>query len=503
VGNKSYSIWRTKPMQDLIEKRNQSKLSRNLGTVDLVTLGIGVIIGTGIFVLTGVAAAQYAGPGLIFSFVISGTAAGLAALVYAELASMIPVSGSAYTYSYAALGEFIAWIVGWNLMLEYLVAAGAVAIGWGSYFTDMLRSLGVSIPAALMESPAAGGIVNLPAVLIAFFLTLLVIRGTQQSTNLNKAVVAIKLLVIVLFLVLGVFHVNPANWRPFLPFGVSGIMHGAAIIFFAYIGFDAVATAAEETRNPQKALPIGIIGSLAVSTILYIAVTAVLTGVVPYHRLNTASPVATALLDAGIRWAGTAVSIGAIAGITSVLLVMLYAQSRVFFAMSRDGLLPPVFSKVHPRYKTPYITTLIVGGLVMVIAGFLPIGIVAQLANIGTLTAFTITSVGVLVLRKTRPDLPRPFKTPGMPVVPIMSVLFSLYLIVNLPPLTWIRFGIWMALGFLVYFFYSYRRSALTPVGARGILSGWRAIFAPSQALKPSVKLSEEKLIKKLKEGDG
>ncbi len=475
----SLSIWRTKPFAELEAEKKASRLRRSLTSIDLVTLGIGAIIGTGIFVLTGVAAAQYAGPALILSFVVAGVAAGLAALVYAELAAMIPVAGSAYTYSYAALGEFVAWIVGWNLMLEYMVAAGAVAIGWGSYLVDLLRSVGITLPAAVSSAPAQGGLINVPAVLIALAVTLLVIRGTQHSARAAKIVVFVKLFVIVLFLVLGVRFVNPANWQPFFPFGTIGIFHGAAIIFFAYIGFDAVATAAEEARRPQRDLPIGIVGSLLVSTILYILVTTVLTGIVPYNQLNTASPVAAALLRAGIPLAGSVVALGALAGITSVLVVTLYAQSRIFFAMSRDGLIPKVFSHVHPRYNTPWVSTLIVGIVVILTAGFLPIGIVAQLANIGTLTAFVIASVGVLVLRFTKPDMPRPFKTPGMPCTPLLAIVSSLYLIANLPPLTWVRFVVWMALGLIIYFGYGYRHSALQPKDRR---LTWKAILGPALA---------------------
>jgi len=479
--SKSWSIWRTKPLRALFAESERSGLTKTLGPFDLVALGIGAIIGTGIFVLTGVAAAQYAGPGLVFSFVLAGIAAGLAALAYAELASTIPVAGSAYTYSYAVLGEFVAWIVGWNLMLEYMVAAGAVAIGWGAYVVELLRSVGILLPAALVNSPVAGGIINLPAVAIALLITVLVLRGLQQTKTVNKAIVLIKLAVIVLFIVLGVRFVDPANWSPFLPFGPLGIVQGAAIIFFAYIGFDAVATAAEESKKPQRDLPIGIIGSLLVATVLYIAVTVVLTGLVPYTQLNTASPVATALLRAGIPVAGSIVAVGALAGISSVLLVMLYAQSRIFFAMSRDGLLPRVFSQVHPRFRTPHVSILAVGMVVVLTAGFLPIHIVAQLANIGTLTAFVITSVGVLVLRRTRPDLPRTFKTPGMPWTPLLAIAFSAYLILNLPPLTWARFAVWMSLGILIYFLYSYRRSKLAPEGKP---PGWRSLVA-TPAAKP------------------
>lgn len=478
----SYSIWRKKSLTELLAEKDASRLARSLGPVDLVALGIGAIIGTGIFVLTGVAAAQYAGPALILSFVLSGVAAGLAALTYAELAAMIPVAGSAYTYAYASLGEFTAWIVGWNIVLEYLVAAGAVAIGWSAYLSELFHSMGIILPATLTRSPAAGGFLNLPAVLIALAVALIVTTGTRESATVNRVVVAAKIGVVLLFIFLGAPHVNPANWRPFLPYGYAGIAHGAAIIFFAYIGFDAVATAAEETRRPRRDLPIGIIGSLAVCTTLYILVTVVLTGLVPYGQLNVASPVATALLKAGITWAGGLVALGALAGITSVLLVVIYAQTRVFYAMSRDGLLPPFLSRVHAKFRTPYINTLIVGAVVALLAGFIPIDIIAQLANIGTLTAFVIVAVGVLVLRKTNPEMPRPFRVPFSPYVPLLSLALSLYLILSLPRLTWLRFVIWMALGVIIYFFYGYRRSELAPAGRR---FSWRILAPPAAKRAP------------------
>ncbi|MEW6173284.1 MAG: amino acid permease [Bacillota bacterium] len=472
-------------MQELLNERESSKLSRLLGPLDLVALGIGAIIGTGIFVLTGVAAAQYAGPALVFSFLLSGVAAGLAAITYAELAAMIPVAGSAYTYTYASLGEFAAWIVGWNIVLEYLVAAAAVSIGWSAYFTEVFRSIGIILPATITSSPAAGGVINLPAVLIALTVTILVTVGTRESTTVNKIIVAIKISVVLFFIILGARHVNPVNWHPFFPFGYAGIAHGAAIIFFAYIGFDAVATAAEETKSPQRNLPIGIIGSLAVSTVLYVLVTVVLTGLVPYGQLNVASPVATALLKAGVTWAGGFVAAGALAGITSVLLVVIYAQTRVFYAMSRDGLLPGVFSRVHPRIRTPYFSSIFVGVGVMTLAAFVPIGIVAQLANIGTLTAFVVVAIGVLVLRKTDPDAKRPFKVPFSPYLPLLSLAFSLYLIFSLPRLTWLRFVIWMALGVTFYFLYGYRKSALATEGGQ---FRWRLLGSPAKKPRPRPK---------------
>lgn len=459
------SIWRTKSIKDFMQEgRDNEKLKRSIGTPELIALGVGAIIGSGIFVLTGVAAANYAGPALVFSFILSGITAGLAALVYAEMAAMIPVAGSAYTYAYASLGEIIAWIIGWNLILEYMVASGAVAAGWSGYFTDMLRSVGIALPAVLVNSPASGGLINLPAILITALMTLVAIRGTTTSARTNKIIVAIKILVILAFLALSIPRLNPANWRPFLPFGIPGVIHGAAIIFFAYIGFDAVSTAAEEVRHPSKDLPRGIIGSLAISTLLYIAVTIVLTGLVSYTQLNTPSPVTTGLLAAGVRGASLIVGTGALAGLTSVLLVTIFAQSRVFMAMGRDGLLPPFFARVHHRYHTPWLTTIVVGTFIALIGGLLPIGLIAELANVGTLSAFFIVSLGVLILRRTRPDLERPFKVPFMPWTSLLTMAFALYLFFNLPRLTWIRFAIWMALGLVVYFAYSRHHSVLARV---------------------------------------
>lgn len=454
-------FWRVKPIDELFQESKQEKLPKAMGAIDLVALGVGAVIGTGIFVLTGVAAAEYAGPGVTLSFILSGLGAGLAALVYAELASMVPVAGSAYTFAYASLGEMVAWVIGWNLILEYLVAAGAVAIGWSSYLSDLLRSAGIGLPHALTAGPLAGGIINLPALLIVALLTSLTITGTRHSAEVSRIIVAIKIAVIILFLVLGFSHVNPANWRPFTPFGLLGVAHGAAIIFFAYVGFDAVATAAEEVRDPRRDLPLGIIGTLLIATVLYVAVALALTGMVHYSTLNNPSPVATALLSLGIRWASGIVSLGALAGLTSVLLVDIYAQSRIFFAMARDGLLPAAFHRLHPRYQTPYVALWVVGGGIALIGSFLPIDIVAQLANIGTLTAFIIVSIGVLVLRKSRPDLKRPFRVPGYPYTPVAAAAFSVYLASNLPPLTWVRFVVWMAIGLIVYFGYGATHSQL------------------------------------------
>ncbi len=457
-------LWRIKPV-DLILKQSGDKehgLKRTLTAFSITLLGVGAIVGTGIFVLTGVAAAKYAGPGLIFSFIVAGIVSGLAAICYAEFASTVPIAGSAYTYSYATLGELVAWIIGWDLILEYAVGAGAVSIGWSGYIVDLLKgAFGIVLPKALTASPFSGGIVNLPAVLIILAVTALLILGTSQSTTVNNVIVFIKLAVIVFFLIVGFGHINTANWNPFLPFGVGGILRGASIIFFAYIGFDQISTSAEETKNPEKALPIGIFLSLLICTVLYIAVTAVLTGIVSYKKLDVASPVSHALILLGLNTAGSIISVGAVCGLTTVLIVLLYGQSRIFFSMARDGLLPGLFSRVHPRFRTPYLSSLIVGVVVAAIAGFIPIDVVAELTNIGTLSAFVLVSVAVLVLRRTQPDLKRGYRVPFVPFIPILSIIASFVLIVSLPLVTIIRFFVWLAIGLLVYFLYSRRKSHL------------------------------------------
>ncbi len=457
-------LWRIKPI-DLIMKQSGDKehgLKRTLNAFSITLLGIGAIVGTGIFVLTGVASAKYAGPGLIFSFVLAGIVSGLAAICYAEFASTVPISGSAYTYSYATLGELIAWIIGWDLILEYAVGAGAVSIGWSGYIVDLLKSaFGIVIPKALTESPFSGGIVNLPALLIILVVTALLVLGTSESTMVNNIMVMVKLAVIIFFLVVGFGHINPANWQPFLPYGVGGVFRGASVIFFAYIGFDQISTSAEETKNPARDLPIGIFVSLLVCTVLYIAVTAVLTGVVSYKQLNVASPVSHSLILLGLNTAGAIISVGAVCGLTTVLIVLLYGQSRVFFAMARDGLLPKLFSRVHPRFRTPYISSILVGVFVALIGGFIPIDIVAELTNIGTLAAFILVSVAVLVLRRTQPDLKRGYRVPLVPFIPILSVIASTVLIFSLPLVTLGRFVAWLAIGLLIYFVYSRRRSHL------------------------------------------
>jgi APA family basic amino acid/polyamine antiporter len=455
------SVFRTRPVTEPLGENEPRGLKRVLGSRDLIAMGLGAIIGTGIFVLSGVAAANFAGPGVTLSFVLAGITAGLAALVYAELTSMFPAAGSAYTYTYTSLGEIVAWLIGWNLVLEYTVAAAAVALGWSGYLLDLLRPLGIQFPALLTASPFSGGLFNLTPALIIAVITCLVAVGSKESSQVNKMVVVLKLGAIILFLALGVSRFDPANWDPFLPFGVIGVFQGASVIFFAYIGFDAVATAAEEVKNPARDLPVGIIGALLISTILYLGVAAVLTGMVKYNLLGTPSPVTTALILRGLPWAAALVSVGALAGLASVMLVNFFAQSRILYAMSRDGMLPPVFSKLHPRFKTPVFGLVVTGTVAAALSGLLPIHLIAELANIGTLSAFAMVSIGVVVLRYTRPDQPRPFRVPLSPYLPLLSFAASVYLMINLPILTWYRFLAWVTLGLVIYFTYSIRHSKI------------------------------------------
>jgi APA family basic amino acid/polyamine antiporter len=429
----------------------------------ITALGIGATIGTGIFVLTGKAAAISAGPGIVLSFVIGGIISALAALCYAELASAIPVSGSAYTYIYATLGEVLAWVVGWGLILEYALGAATVSIGWSGYFSDFLRaSFGITIPKAFCTNPFEGGIANLPAAIIILLITGLLIRGTHESDLVNKIVVALKLAVVGFFIVMGAQHINPANWHPFLPFGWQGVVNGASLVFFAYVGFDAVSTSAEEVTNPQRDLPRGILASLGVCTVLYIIVSGILTGIVPYGQLNVPSPVSSSLIHIGLGWAGAIIAVGAIAGLTTVLLAMLYGQSRIFFAMSRDGLLPKFFSKVHPKFQTPMYSSIGVGIVVAIIAAIGELDVVADLVNIGTLMAFAFVSIGVIVLRKTQPDLQRGFRVPWSPVVPILSAVGALALIIKgLPLMTILCYVTWLVIGLCIYFFHSRHTSVM------------------------------------------
>ncbi|GAB6068403.1 amino acid permease [Methylothermus subterraneus] len=447
-------------------------LKRCLSAFDLTLLGIGAIIGTGIFVLTGIVAATLAGPGVILSFVLAGIACAFAALAYAELASAIGGCGSAYGYSYAAFGELIAWLVGWNLILEYGIAVAAVANGWAGYFGDALAAIGIELPKALTHAPASGGVVNLPAALIILILMGLLILGVKESARLNAAMVGIKLLTIAVFVAVAAFHVDPELWRPFLPFGwfdhtpegkPVGVLAGASIVFFAYVGFDAVSTAAEEAINPKRDVPLGIVASLGFCTLVYMLVAALLTGVVPYSELNVSSPVAHALHLLGIHWASALVAAGVIAGLTTVMLVLYYGLTRIVFAMSRDGLISPWFAHVHARTRTP-VRVIVLSGLSMAtIASLVPLGELAELVNIGTLFAFVLVCGGVVVLRITQPDLHRPFKTPLNPVFPLLGALSCGALMAFLPKLTWYRFLLWVAVGLVIYFAYSYRHSNLAP----------------------------------------
>lgn len=487
-------IFRRKILDHILEEIDieQHRLNRTLNAFDLTVLGIGAIIGVGIFVLTGVGAGL-AGPGVILSFVIAGAACVFAALCYAELASSIPVAGSAYNYAYASMGEVIAWIIGWDLILEYVVASIAVAIGWSGYFVSILKAAGLHLPAWCTGAPQsasykwlfcrelgigpegwcsgapetlAGSLINLPALAIVLLLTTILIIGIKESARFTSLMVFVKIITVLVFVVVGGTHVTPSNWAPFLPFGFKGVMAGAAIVFFAYIGFDAVSTAAEETKNPQRNMPIGIILSLAICTLLYIAVATVLTGMVSYTELNHPAPVAHALILKGFRWGSALVAAGAVAGITSVLLVMLMGQPRIFFSMSRDGLLWPWISKVHPRFRTPYVSQTITGLVVAGFAGFIDIGTAAELCNIGTLFAFTIVCGGVVVLRRTHPDLRRSFRCPLVPLIPLLGMGFCLGLMLSLPKITWARFFIWLFTGFAIYFFYGIRHSRMArPAG--------------------------------------
>jgi basic amino acid/polyamine antiporter, APA family len=450
-------LFRRKPVEALLADAapHAGGLKRALGAFELTLLGIGAIIGAGIFVLTGVGA-SYAGPGLVLSFVLAGFACAMAALCYAEFASMIPVAGSAYSYSYATMGELVAWIIGWDLVLEYAVAAAAVAAGWSHYLTVILGGLGIHLPSAMTHAPGTmpGAIVNLPALLVVLGITAILYVGVQESARINSIIVGIKLFAVLVVIVIGVFFIKPANWSPFLPLGWGGVLRGAAYIFFAYIGFDAVSTAAEEVVDPQRALPIGILTSLAICTVLYIAVAAVLTGMVPMKQIDIDAPLATAFVTRGLNFAAGIISAGAVAGLTSVLLVLLLGQSRIFYAISRDGLLPPTFSRVHPKYKTPSIPTILTGLAVGLTAGLVPIKEIAELTNIGTLFAFVLVCFGVWILRYVEPSMRRPFKTPLVPIVPILGAGSCALMMCSLDETTWLRFFIWLAVGMVIYFGY-------------------------------------------------
>ena len=483
------SIFATKSIEQLKVEAAETgghSLKRVLGPINLVTLGIGAIIGTGIFVLTGEAAAQYAGPAIVLSMVLAGFASALAGLCYAEFASTVPIAGSAYTYGYATLGEFIAWIIGWDLILEYALGAATVAVGWSGHLTAFLHDfVGISFPASLAAAPctlinAPGcspeAIFNLPAVLITIAVTILITIGVKESANVNTVIVIVKVGVVIVVILGGAAYINSANWHPFIPpntgtfgeYGWSGVLRGAGVIFFAYIGFDAVSVAAQEAKNPQKDMPVGILGSLIVCTILYVLVSGVMVGLVPYKQmLGSSAPMVVAIRAAETASGGSGllhamtmlVELGAIAGLSSVMVVMMMAQPRIFYSMANDGLLPPFAKKIHPKFRTPHITSMITGVLVAIAAGFTPIGALGELVSIGTLLAFVIVSVGVIFLRYQRPELERPFKTPWVPFVPALSALVSLALMAGLPGETWLRLVIWMAIGIVIYFGYGYSHS--------------------------------------------
>ncbi len=459
------------------EAETDHSLKRALGALNLVTLGIGAIIGTGIFVLTGTVAAQNSGPAVVLSFVFAGVASVFAALCYAEFASLVPIAGSAYTYGYATLGELFAWIIGWDLILEYALGATTVSIGWSGYVVSFLDGIGIHIPAALQAAPgtvvqlAGGGtataVFNLPAVFVIAAITALLVIGIKESANTNNVIVFIKLAVVILFILLVFRFVDAHNWTPFIPpntgvrehFGFTGVMSGAGIVFFAYIGFDAVSTAAQETKNPARDMPIGIIGSLLICTVLYILVSGIATGAMSYKDLDVPDPIAVVADHVGLGWMSQLIKLGAIAGLSSVILVMLLGQSRVFYSMARDGQLPQFVNKVHPKFQTPYVTSIVTGIAVAIAAGFLNIREAASLVSIGTLLAFVIVSIGIIVLRRREPDLPRPFKTPIYWLVAPLGALSALYLMISLQWVTWERLIIWFILGMLVYFGYGKRHS--------------------------------------------
>ncbi len=487
------NLFRRRSIADLqTEVLSDLSLKRALGPLNLTALGIGAVIGAGIFVLTGQAAARYAGPGIVFSFVLAGLASGFAGLCYAEFAAMIPISGSAYTYSYATLGELIAWIIGWDLILEYLFAASTVAVGWSGYVVSFLKDLGIVIPAAFTGAPynhaapadagwniwrlftegwvSTGAVLNVPAMIIVGLITVLLVLGIKESATFNNVIVAIKLIVILSFIAIGVSYINADNWQPFVPpalaegqFGWSGVLRGAGVIFFAYIGFDAVSTAAQEARNAQRDMPIGILGSLAICTILYIAVALVLTGIIKYTYLNVPDPMAVAIdsLGRSVGWLRPVIKVGAIAGLSSVILVMMLGQPRIFYTMSKDGLLPPVFSAVHHRFRTPWLATILTGSLATLMAGLFPIGLLGELVSIGTLLAFAIVSIGVFVLRFTNPEIRRPFSTPLFWLVCPLGAGACFFLMYGLPRDTWARLIVWMAIGLVIYFGYGRRHSKL------------------------------------------
>ncbi|MFL0248307.1 amino acid permease [Candidatus Clostridium stratigraminis] len=456
-------LFRKKTADMMEDEGEHSGLKKKLRAIDLAALGIGSVVGTGIFVATG-SAAQAAGPAVIISFILAALVSGFCALTYSELATMFPVAGSTYSYSYVAFGEFIAWVIGWDLMLEYVVSASTVASGWSSTLVALLANYGVTLPTSITTSTLNGGIADIPAILITLLVTWILYIGIKESANVNNIIVGVKIIVILLFIFLGSTHINLTNFHPFAPFGWRGIMQGAALIFFSYIGFDAVSTAAEETVNPKRDVPLGLVICLGVVIVLYVAIAFVLCGIVPFKSIDITDALPAALRSIGINWGGALVATGAIIGMISTLLVTLYGQIRIFMVMSRDGLLPPVFAKLHTNHKTPHICTWITGIICAVLAGLFPLNVLIELCNIGTLFAFILVSVGVIILRKTMPNIERKFRCPWVPVTPIITVLLCLYFIVSLPPVTWLRFIIWLAGGSLLYFVYGFKHSSLNDV---------------------------------------
>jgi APA family basic amino acid/polyamine antiporter len=466
------SIWKTKPLSKLLEEATESEkgLKRTLSSRALMALGIGAIIGAGLFSLTGIAAAEHAGPAVTLSFLLAAVGCAFAGLCYAEFASMIPVAGSAYTYSYATMGEFVAWIIGWDLVLEYALGAATVGVSWSSYLNELLSQYGYSFPAKYILSPSEGGIVNIPAIIIVSLLSLLLLRGTKDSARVNNILVVVKIIVVLMFIILGWNFVNPEFHSPYIPentgvkgqFGISGIAAGAALVFFAFIGFDAVSTAAQEAKNPQKGMPIGILGSLLICTILYILFSHVMTGLVHYEAFaGDAKPAATAFKVTGYDFLQTGLIIAILAGYTSVILVMLMGQSRVFYSMSKDGLLPQFFGDIHSKFRTPWKTNLFFMVFVSFFAGFVPIKSLGHMVSIGTLFAFVLVCIGVLVMRKKMPNAPRAFKTPFVPYVPIAGILVCGYLMSSLERESWERLFIWLLIGVLIYFFYGKKHSKI------------------------------------------
>ncbi|GLS33696.1 amino acid/polyamine/organocation transporter, APC superfamily [Mesorhizobium albiziae] len=469
-----------KPIAEIISDIEHTGFSKSLGALSITFIGIGCIIGAGIFVLTGTAAANNAGPAVVLSFALAGLACAFVGLCYSELAALLPVSGSTYTYTYATLGELFAWIIGWDLILEYAMGAATVAVGWSGYFRSLLHNVGIDIPAQFASAPGTVaetlpdgtviyGVVNLPAAAIIGLLTILLIMGTKESARLNNIMVVVKLAVVLAFILVGVRYINADNWQPFIPnnsgdfgeFGWSGVMRAAGVVFFAFIGFDAVSTAAQEAKNPQRDLPIGILASLIICTLLYIAVSAVMTGIVPYSQLGVADPIAKAVDITGLTWFSILIKVGALAGLTTVILVLLYGQSRIFFTISKDGLLPPLFSQVHPTLRTPWKSQLIIGSVVAIVAALTPIETLGHMVAIGTLFAFILVCGAVIYLRKSDADVARPFRTPGVPFVPVLGIFFCLVLMVSLPLDTWLRLIIWLAIGMAIYFLYGRRHSVL------------------------------------------